>query len=34
VRDPKSNVSGLIQQYNAWVMLPDKNTKPQVYYIG
>jgi len=34
VGDPKSIVSGLIQKYQAWVMLPDKNTKPQVYYIG
>jgi len=34
VGDPKSMVSGLIQKYQAWVMLPDKNTKPQVYYIG
>jgi len=34
VGDPKSVVSGLIQKHNAWVMLPDKNTKPQVYYIG
>lgn len=34
VADPKSTVSGLIQKYKAWVMLPDKNTKPQVYYIG
>jgi len=34
VADPKSTVSGLIQKYQAWVMLPDKNTKPQVYYIG
>ena len=34
VEDPKSIVSGLIQKYNAWVMLPDKNTKPQVHYIG
>jgi len=34
VGDPKSTVSGLIQKYQAWVMLPDKNTKPQVYYIG
>ncbi len=34
VGDPNSTVSGLIQKYLAWVMLPDKNTKPQVYYIG
>jgi molybdopterin-containing oxidoreductase family iron-sulfur binding subunit len=34
VGDEKSTVSGLIQKYKAWVMLPDKNTKPQVYYIG
>jgi len=30
----KTVKSDLIQKYQAWVMLPDKNTKPQVYYIG
>ena len=31
--DPDSEVSRLIREKNAYTMLEDKGTKPQVYYL-
>lgn len=32
--DKNSKASTLIAKYNGWTLMPEKGTKPQVYYIG